>query len=256
MSRLRYEEPFHWWGPGWDAPTPLSLGDLLRDETIDPWIGAHLWAALARRTSMIVAAGPSGAGKTTLLTALFDLLPAATRRIYLRGEFETFAFLTDATVIPGNTVLLVNEISPHLPVYLWGQAVARSLAAAERGFAILATAHADSVAELVGLLTASPLRIPAPLVAAFQMAVFLEPSSATPSGRRVRELTRLTKTAGGIAYESLPAPPPGDPNRFADGDPPQRHPWFPDGELQQRRRILDALRRGAIGALPTWVAVP
>lgn len=256
MNRPRYDEPFHWWGPGWDAPAPLNIGDVLRDGTLDPWIGANLWAALARRMSAAVAAGPSGAGKTTLLTALLGFLPPATRRIYLRGSFETFAFLTDASVVPGASVLLVNEISPHLPVYLWGPAVTRSLSATDRGFAILATAHAGSVAEFVGLLTGSPLRIPAPLVAAFEFVVFLEPSPASPSGRRVRELTRLTRTAGGIAYESMPALPVGGANRPTASGLPERHPWFPDEELRQRRQILDNLRHGVIDALPPWAPLP
>lgn len=240
MSRPRYDEPFHWWGPGWESPNTLGVADVLRDGTLDPETGAVLWAALARRSSLVVAAGPSGAGKTTLLTALLDFLPAPTRRIYLRGSFESFAFFSDPSIVPHESVLLVNEISPHLPIYLWGPAVARAIAAAERGFALLATAHADSVAELVGLLTGSPLRIPAPLVAAFDVAAFLELSSASPSGRRVRDVSRLTRTASGIAFAPLSASP---------------H-WFPEPELRERARILDDLRLGHIAALPNPPILP
>lgn len=234
MGRPRYDEPFHWWGPGWETPCARGIGDLLRDETLDSWTGAVLWAALARRSSLVVAAGPSGAGKTTLLTALLEFLPTSTRRIYLRGSFESFAFLSDPAIVPHESALLVNEISPHLPIYLWGPAVARALAAAERGFSLLATAHAESVAEFVGLLTGSPLRIPAPIVASFEFVVFLDRSPDAPSGRRVRDVSRLTRTAGGIAFEPLSAEP----------------LWFPADELRQRRRVLDAFRLGRIGALP------
>ena len=100
-SGPRYEEPFAWWGPGWQAPAPRDIADLLRDETIDAWTAANLWAALARRQSLAVVAGESEVGKTTLLTALLDFLPPNTRRVYLRGCFETFAFL----VGPGNQPL-------------------------------------------------------------------------------------------------------------------------------------------------------
>ena len=96
----RYEEPFAWWGPGWQAPAPRGIADFLRDETIDSWSAANLWAALARRRSLAVVAGGSGVGKTTLLTALLDFLPPGTRRVYLRGCFETFAFLSDPTIEP------------------------------------------------------------------------------------------------------------------------------------------------------------
>ena len=152
----RYEEPFAWWGPGWQAPAPRGIADLLRDETIDSWSAANLWAALARRQSLAVVAGGSGVGKTTLLTALFDFLPPGTRRVYLRGCFETFAFLSDPTINPRGAALMINEISPHLPVYLWGPAVARILETALRGFMLLATAHANSVPALVRALTGQP----------------------------------------------------------------------------------------------------
>jgi type IV secretory pathway ATPase VirB11/archaellum biosynthesis ATPase len=160
MPLARYEEPFAWWGPGWPAPAPRGIDDLLRDESIDSWTAANLWAALARRYSLVVVAGASGVGKTTLLTALLEFLPPGTRRVYLRGCFETFAFLSDPTIDPHETALLINEISPHLPVYLWGPAVGRILEAPERGFQLLATAHANSVLDLVGALTGSPLHIP------------------------------------------------------------------------------------------------
>ena len=53
-----------------------------------------------------------------MLTALLDFLPPRTHRIYPRGCFETFAFLSDPAISPRESVLLINEISPHLPVYL------------------------------------------------------------------------------------------------------------------------------------------
>ena len=42
----RYEEPFAWWGPGWQVPERRDIAALLRDETIDSWIAANVWAAL------------------------------------------------------------------------------------------------------------------------------------------------------------------------------------------------------------------
>ncbi len=170
----RYEEPFAWWGPGWQAPARRGIADLLRDETIDCRTAANLWAALARRQSVVVVSGASGVGKTTLLTALLDFLPPDTRRVYLRGCFETFAFLTDSTINPRETALMINEISPHLPVYLWGPAVERILETAQRGFMLLATAHADSVHDFVGALTGSPLHIRAAQTAAFEFVVVLD----------------------------------------------------------------------------------
>jgi energy-coupling factor transporter ATP-binding protein EcfA2 len=250
-SGPRYDEPFAWWGPGWPAPAPRDIATLLQEETIDSWTAANLWAALARRRSLAVVAGGGGVGKTTLLTALLEFLPPSTRRIYLRGCFETFTFMSDPTVTPGETALLINEISPHLPVYLWGPAVSRVLGAAQQGFALLATAHADSVHDLVGALTGSPLHIPAAETAAFEFVVVLERHEASRSGRRVRAAWRLQPTRDGVTIAPLSAPPvshdiSGESSNFLN-DP---RACFPSHELAARQRALEDLRDRRIARLP------
>ena len=239
----RYEEPFFWWGPGWECPATHSVRDLLHDGTIDAWTAAQLWSALARRHSVVVVAEPSGAGKTTLLTALLEFLPLGTRRLYLRGCYEAFSFLTDPEIKPGTSVLLINEISPHLPVYLWGPAVAQALAAGQKGFTLLATAHAESVPAFVGLLTGSPLRIPASQVAVFEYLIVLAPSTRAASGRRVTSLWRLHPTPAGAGF--APAPPL---ESFADLSPETL--WFPAQELLARFELLRDLADGRLSALP------
>ncbi|HYN89250.1 MAG TPA: hypothetical protein VER55_11995 [Ardenticatenaceae bacterium] len=219
----------------------------MHDETIDSWTGANLWAALARRRSLAVVAGGSGVGKTTLLTALLDVLPSPTRRIYLRGCFETFTFVTDSTIVPGETALLINEISPHLPVYMWGPAVSRVLGAAQRGFALLATAHADSVQELVGALTGSPLHVPAAETSAFQFVVVLERNEEGRSGRRVRGVWRLRPTRDGVAMDQLTA---ASLLHNISQEIPTTQDWFPNQELLRRQRALEDLRDRRIARLP------
>ena len=44
--------------------------------------------------------GPNGAGKTTTLTALLDLMPHDTRRVYLRGHYENFDFVNEPGIEP------------------------------------------------------------------------------------------------------------------------------------------------------------
>jgi energy-coupling factor transporter ATP-binding protein EcfA2 len=245
----RYSTPFWWWGPGWSTPAQRGIDDLLRDETLDSWTAANLWAALARRRSLAVVSGPSGVGKTTLLTALLDFLPAQTRRIYPRGCFETFAFLSDPAFTSGETALLINEISPHLPVYLWGPAVARMLESAHRGYTVLATAHADTVQEFVGVLTGSPLRLPTSLVAAFEFVVVMEHSAQTRSGRHVRGVWRLERTTSGVVLEELSAIPGEPPNEDSRSDP-RPEAWFPIHELRQRQHLLLEFRERHIERLP------
>jgi hypothetical protein len=226
---------------------------LLRDETIDSWTAANLWAGLARRQSLAVVAGGSGVGKTTLLTALLDFVSSGTRRVYVRGCFETFAFLSDPTINPLETVLLINEISPHLPVYLWGPAVGRILETSRRGFMLLATAHADSVHDFVGALTGSPLHIRADQTAAFELVVVLERDDESQSGRRVRGVWRLEPTRDGVAVAPL-LPRPTDPSdisqeRSNEGQGSDPAICFPTRELAHRQRILEDLRDGRIAHL-------
>ena len=204
-----YDEPFAWWGAIWSPPRERTVVDLITDGVLSAKLAGLLWALLARRASIVVAAGPSGAGKTTLLTALLDFLPPDTRRLYLRGCYESFGFLEDPTIDPARTVLLVNEISAHLPTYLWGPAVRRVFAAAGRGFGLAATAHATSVAELVAGLTGHPLRVPLRDLAAVDVVVLLDAWEAGGSVLRVvREvwiLTRADEARGGLAVARVAA---------------------------------------------------
>ena len=244
----RYEEPFFWWGPGWESPAPRSIRDLLSDGTVDVGTAAQLWAALSRRRSVVVVASPSGAGKSTLLAALLEFLPAGTRRLYLRGCYETFSFLAIPEVNPDRSALLINEISPHLPVYLWGPAVSQALAAGRRGFTLLATAHAESVPDFVGKLTGSPLRIPATEVAAFEFVVVLAPSDQVGSGRTVTGLWRLQGTPAGVGFERAPSVPEPAPDDSATAISDTY--WFPRREILARRQLLHELAAGQLSSLP------
>ena len=172
------------------------------NNAIEVECAAKVWAALAQRRSLTVIGGPSGLGKSTMLGSFLPALPQGSHRVYLRGCYETFAFLDDPDLPPAATALLVNEISPHLPIYLWGPAVKRTLAAGENGYQILATAHGRSVVEFAATLTGSPLRIPAPMLAAIGLVALLEPV-ASASGRRVTELWQLSTARNGVSIDLL-----------------------------------------------------
>jgi len=200
-------EAFGWWGPVWRTPEPRSIVQLIRDGVLPSDVAAAIWALVARRASVVVVAGPSGAGKTTVATALLDLLPEATERMYLRGCYEPFAFLDDPAVVPDRTTLLANEISPHLPIYLWGPAVGRSLAAIGAGFQFLGTAHATSAEEFVGTLAGYPLRVPAADIARVHLVVVLaawdDGGIFRREARAIASLAPVDRPGGGIAIDAL-----------------------------------------------------
>lgn len=165
-------EPAGWWGPAWSEPHRLSLIDLVRTCVLDATIAAALWTLVESGRSLTVAAGPSGAGKTTLLTSLLDALPVSNHRYFVRGLYERFDRLR--THPAGETALLVNEISPHLPIYAWGPVVRSLLEASMDGYQVLATIHARSIEEVVGQLGGYPLRIPSRYIAQLGTVVFLD----------------------------------------------------------------------------------
>jgi hypothetical protein len=166
-----YLEPFGWWGPVWAPPVARSLDELVASCTLPDELAHVLKTLVGRRASIVVTAGPSGAGKTTFLTALLDHLPRATTRVYVRGCYEPFDFLDQTD--PATTALLVNEISPHLPIYLWGPGVRRTLQAVASGYQLAATAHAESVEDFIYSLSAYPLHLSASLLRGIDLLILL-----------------------------------------------------------------------------------
>lgn len=127
----------------------------------------------------------------------------------------------------------------------------RTLEAAQRGFQLLATAHADSVLDLVGALTGSPLHVPAAETAALEFVVVLERDEDKPSGRHVRGIWRLEPTRDGVAFTALPAG--GGAMSDISHEPQSKLTWFPNGELADRQRILEDLRHRRIEQLPLGI---
>lgn len=149
-SAPAHAPPPTFWGRTADAPTGLSVIQLIERGLLDARTAARAWQTLERHGSVLVAAMPQRAGKTTLLSALLDLLAPTQRLVYLAGMSETFDFVGEGT--PGNTVLVANELSSHLPVYLWGEPAKRTFALVAGGYAIAATLHADSADDAIALL--------------------------------------------------------------------------------------------------------
>ena len=96
------DEPFGWWGWHWDPPVPLSILQIIRAGSTDTSLMALLWAMLSRHASVIVASEPPIAGKTTTLTSLIDLMPAASKKVYLHGHYESQTILQHSTGCRGN----------------------------------------------------------------------------------------------------------------------------------------------------------
>ena len=253
-------EPYGWWGYGWHAPEPRSIVALIAGGTLDACAAATLWLMLEARASVVVAAQAPGAGKTTTLTALLDFLPPGARRLYLRGWSETFGFLGEAD--PARSYLLCNEISAHLPVYLWGRKVGQLFAALEEGYGLGTTMHADSLAELTATLEGYPLYVPRRAVARLNLLVTLDvdydPRERRPH-RHLAALQLLRRTGEGDDYDPVTLAR-WEPARGAivhrNGEPPpgllRRTGLGPEefaGERERRAAFLDDLAERGVRAV-------
>lgn len=191
-----YNQPFNWWGYRSTPEQPLSIAELISQGTLDSQTAAFLWIAMEERASLIVAAEPPEAGKTTVLTALLDFLRPEIETIYLRGWYERFEFL-DEERDPSRTYLLSNEISSHLPIYMWGRGVRRAFEAAGAGYGVGATVHAQSADDVIRLLSNYPLEVPDDLISEIDLVVTLSyRRTGQKDLRRVMRLEVIENRAG------------------------------------------------------------
>ncbi len=198
LSSDDYDVPVGWWGWNWEPPVPMSLTEILAAGNFDLRTAALCWLVLEAHGSMLIAAEQPHSGKTTTLTAFLDVLPSNVRRIFIRGWAETFDYVRHAD--PVRTLLLANELSSHLPVYLWGPKAVETFRTLRNGYALGSTLHADSAEEAVTQLTddlgvdhADLSRVDLLLV----MRIYRAGSAYGPLVRRVVSVHRLAADLAG-----------------------------------------------------------
>jgi hypothetical protein len=167
----------------------MSVVEIVGTGSIDARLMAALWAVVARRRGVMLSSEAPMAGKTTTLSALVDFLPEGTVGIFLRGWWEDFGWTDE--IGPERGYLLINEMSDHLPIYVWGPNARAALELAGRGYGLGATMHADTLDEAMAGLRADLGVTDADLAG---MTIYLQFSAyRTPSGmyRRVEEAWHL-----------------------------------------------------------------
>jgi hypothetical protein len=196
--------PEGWWGYHWSMPQPMSAVEIIGSGSLDARLMATLWALMERRRGVMLASEAPQAGKTTTLSALVDFLPDHTVGIFLRGWAQDMDWTDE--IGPDRGFLLINEMSDHLPIYVWGPNARAALHLAGAGYGFGGTMHADSLDEALACLRGE-LGATDPDLAG--LTVYLQYSAyRTPSGmyRRVEEAWHLrTDAAGALAPVRLAA---------------------------------------------------
>jgi hypothetical protein len=143
---------YRWWGD-WRFFQPeeyLSMLELVRAGSLDLRLAALLWMLMEKRTSVLVASGPSFAGKTTFLNALLDFLPPQVSQVHLQGNYEAVRLVQEAA--PDQTYMVADEISNHLYGYVWGEIARKVFGLLPLGHALGGAMHARNAREALEVL--------------------------------------------------------------------------------------------------------
>jgi len=193
---------------------PLTIVDLIMNETIDESIGAYLWMLMENKMSVMVV-GPTGAGKTTALNAIACLVRPDYKMISVEevqeinlpqenwvstiartgfggdsdGEVTLYDLIKSA-VRHRPTMILVGEIRGE-EAYVLFQALAT-------GHGGLCTMHADDVETVVKRLTQPPMNIPPTILSLMNCVIVVKQvrnSSFNPHDRKgsTRKFTKIAE---------------------------------------------------------------
>ena len=244
LSPRDYDVPVGWWGWNWEPPVPMSITEIVRAGNMDTRTAALCGMTIEAHGSMLIAAEHPHSGKTTTLTALLDYLPLSVRRIFIRGWSETFDYLRQTEA--ERTLLLANELSSHLPVYLWGPKAVKVFETLREGYALGSTLHADTAEEAVTQLTGE-LGVAPDDLARVHLLMVMRIYATTRGGhaRRVVSLHRLGPAPDGVSLTPL----------VTHDDDSDRHTHTRDAEVQLLADLRGETRDAAAAELDRRAAV-
>ncbi len=138
----------------YDSRRPLSMAQIIAMGSVDAETVGLIWLLMEHGASLTVA-GPTdpqpGIGKTTTLNALLQFLPEGTALAYMAGMYEDFAFTRLPDIDPTKTYALCNEVSDHLPIYMWGRVARRYLTLPIQGYHVATSVHADTIDDVIAM---------------------------------------------------------------------------------------------------------
>jgi flagellar protein FlaI len=192
---------------------PLSIVDLLENNTMNSEIAAYLWYLIEKKLALLVAGG-TASGKTTTLNCLSmfivpgqkvvsvedtpelnlpheNWVQSITRGEGASSEINLFDLVKNA-LRQRPDVIIVGEVRGVEAFTLF-----QSIATGHGG---MGTIHADSVEGVVGRLTSEPMKIPRSLVGATLDCVVMQ-LKLRVGGKDVRRITNVAEVVGYDAHK-------------------------------------------------------
>jgi hypothetical protein len=69
----------------------------------------------------------------------------------MSGMYENFAFTRISGIDPATTYVLCNEVSDHLPIYMWGRIARRYLTLPAQDYHVATSVHADTIDDVISM---------------------------------------------------------------------------------------------------------
>src|ERR1700730_15259081 len=198
-------ERYYW---HYDSRRPLATAQIIAQGSVDVEAVALAGLLLEHGVSLTVA-GPTdpqpGVGKTTTLNALLQFLPEGTALAYMSGMYEDFSFTKFDNIEPAKTYALCNEVSDHLPIYMWGRVARTYLTLPVQGYHVATSVHADTIAEVLKMYQYD-LRVPVQAVRRLGLIVNIGLTGRSYPLRRRWFTTHFVQPHADLAYPDKVVP--------------------------------------------------
>jgi flagellar protein FlaI len=187
---------------------PLTIVDLIKNETISPEMAALFWFVVENKSSIFVCGGVAS-GKTTMLNCLSSFISPDSKIVTIEDTPEVHLYhknwiraITRPSTGSSEEITLFDLLKASMrqrPDYILvgeirGEEAYTLFQAMSTGHLGLATLHAENVASALRRLETQPMNIPRMMVAGLNMVMIM--ARRELDGQPVREIIECAEVKG------------------------------------------------------------